>query len=85
VHGVCIPAIGSCSRRTQVYPVSYRDVASADISFIYHYIRGQATIKLYVVFNVLEVCIRPVLFILDIGCQRSLIDVIFSIICMHYS
>ncbi len=28
---------------------------NADISFIYHYIRGQATIKLYVVFNVLEV------------------------------
>ncbi|CAK9202738.1 unnamed protein product [Sphagnum troendelagicum] len=27
----------------------------ADISFIYHYIRGQATIKLYVVFNVLEI------------------------------
>jgi hypothetical protein len=28
---------------------------NADISFIYHYIRGQATIKLYVVYNVLEV------------------------------
>lgn len=27
----------------------------ADISFIYHYIRGQATIKLYVVFNCLEI------------------------------
>jgi hypothetical protein len=28
---------------------------NADISFIYHYIRGQATIKLYVVYNVLEI------------------------------
>jgi hypothetical protein len=28
---------------------------SVDISFIYHWIRGQAIIKLYVVFNVLEV------------------------------
>lgn len=69
--------LAPCFREIKVYPVSYQEVANADISFIYHYIRGQATIKLYVVFNVLEVCIRPVLFIFDIGYQRSMIDVIF--------
>jgi len=29
-----------------------------DISLIYHIIRGQATIKLYVIYNVLEVSIN---------------------------
>lgn len=44
----------------------------ADISLIYHVIRGQGTIKLYVVYNVLEVSILFIysicLFIINTVC-----------------
>lgn len=33
-----------------------------DASRLYHSIRGQAVIKLYVIFNVLEVCIKQDFF-----------------------
>lgn len=40
-----------------LFPLSYLLYlfTSSDISLIYHMIRGQGTIKLYVVYNVLEV------------------------------
>lgn len=38
--------------------LNYFIPAASDISLIYHMIRGQGTIKLYVVYNVLEVRIN---------------------------
>jgi hypothetical protein len=41
--------------RTIIILVSYLCLAMIQLSRVYHYIRGEAIIKLYVIFNILEV------------------------------
>lgn len=41
--------------RTIIILVSYMCLAMIQLSRVYHYIRGEAIIKLYVIFNILEV------------------------------
>lgn len=41
--------------RAAIFLSSYWVLSHVDISMAYHYIRGQAVFKLYVIFNLLEV------------------------------
>lgn len=43
--------------RTLVIVISYVVLSQVQLSRVYHYIRGEAIIKLYVFFNILEVCV----------------------------
>ena len=43
--------------RMAVIVISYYVLSTIQLSRVYHYIRGEAIIKLYVIFNILEVCV----------------------------